>query len=197
MHNFTGALSRLLVVLILAAMPAVTQASQRIITGCDKGAREAHTQSFPQEALGQTPNKILNWEIGLARGVYSIRIASWHDFTPLIYIKNRQGKYVGSGVNTSTTRKRSPKNGKYYYEKVFTANHNNDVWNNFWLLQIKPKNQNINQKIQVAIVHKQCPKSTGTGCHCPPGTYEDKNMTWGQSKCIDRRTGREVPMICN
>lgn len=160
MHSFTGALSRLLVVLILAAMPAVAQASQRIITGCDKGAREAHTQSFPQEALGQIPNKILNWEIGLARGVYSIRIASWHDFTPLIYIKNRQGKYVGSGVNTSTTRKRSPKNGKYYYEKVFTANHNNDVWNNFWLLQIKPK-------IKTSIKRSRWPSSTSNAQRAP------------------------------
>lgn len=182
---------------LLVALPTYAEAKQRIITGCDPGAREKHVQDYPRETLGAVPNRILNWEISLARGVYTIRIASWNNFVPLIYIKNRAGKYVGAGINTSTARKISPRTGRPYYEKVFTANHNNDVWNNFWLLQIKPVQQNINQKVEVAIVHKSCPKQKQTRCHCPPGSYENKNMTWGQSECIDRKTGKVVPMICN
>lgn len=119
------------------------------------------------------------------------------DFIPLIYTKIK-GRYKYAGINQKTSY-RTGKNNRVYYFMSFTANHAQSMGQNWWLLQIKPKphNQNRNHKIMVSIRHDSCDKKKRRNCHCPPGSYEDTNMTFGQSRCIDRRTRREVPMICD
>lgn len=119
--------------LLFIASPLVAVASQRIITGCKQGAVEKHVQEFPLQALGAVPNKILNWEVALARGSHKIRIASWHNFVPKIYTKSRNGGYRHAGINTATESRKSS-NGRTFYMKEFSVTHNSDVWRNFWLL---------------------------------------------------------------
>ncbi|MBW1789101.1 MAG: hypothetical protein JRK53_21220 [Deltaproteobacteria bacterium] len=136
---------------------ADAKATRRIITGCDEGVVEKDDQSFPQQALGQPPDRIVNWEVGLNDGIYAIRITSWLDFTPYVY-KMSGGKYKWAGLRQATKRLKA-RNGKYFYAFDFTANHMNSRGVNMWLLQMKPRDQYQQQKMRLIIRHKRCTKS--------------------------------------
>jgi len=154
------------------------KATRRIITGCDEGVVEKDDQSFPQQALGQPPDRIVNWEVGLNDGIYAIRITSWLDFTPYVY-KMSGGKYKWAGLRQATKRLKA-RNGKYFYAFDFTANHMNSRGVNMWLLQMKPKDQYQQQKMRLIIRHKRCTKSPPPKKHnCPPGYHWDPNYNSG------------------
>ena len=154
------------------------KASGRIITGCDEGVVEKHDQQFPQQSLGNPPDRIVNWEVGLNDGIYAVRITSWYDFEPFVY-RMRGGKYQWAGFQRATKRIQS-RNGRYFYAFDFTANHMNSRGVNMWLLQMKPKAQYQTQTMRLLIKHKQCPKTTPPPRNpCPPGYHWDPNYNAG------------------
>lgn len=176
---------------------------QRIITGCDAGKIERHFLSFPREALGNAQSRALVWDVALAKGSYKIYITSGYNFTPIIFLKQRNdGKYMLAGINRSVRQKRSSSSNRIYYQKAFKVSHATAVWNNHWRIVAEPKRnvQNTSHKIKLTIKHVSCPRTSSSGggnnC-CPPGsTLSTGGSTWGlgSQRCV-RPDGSTAPFV--
>jgi hypothetical protein len=142
--------------------------------------------------LGYVPDRILNWEVALAKGRYNIVVTSPFDFIPFIYTKIK-GQYKFAGISQKT-KYRTGKDRRFYYYMNFTANHAQSMGQNWWLLQIKPKphNQNRPHQIMVSIHHQSC-DNKGRHCYCPPGSKD--HGVFGNLRCVTF-DGREVKPIC-
>ncbi len=188
------------ILLLSLSMNAEAQ-KQRIITGCDAGKVNRHFQTFPNDALGNANDRALVWDVAFAKGSYKVYITSLYEFTPIIFIKQRNdGKYMLSGINRSIQQKRSTSSNTVYYQKEFSVRHATAVWNNHWRIVAAPTRsyQNTRHKIKLTIRHVGCPSSGSSGPRqcCPPGSTLSTGSAWGlgTQRCV-RPNGTTAPFV--
>ena len=149
---------------------------------CAKGVMKHYDRNFPNEAIGNHPGRVANWELDFQKGIYKIRIASRLKFIPYIY-KQLNNKWRHTGF-TYDIKQQKDKNGRLFYYYDFTADHVNDPYpNRKWLVQIKPspKDQNTTHTIRLITNPKSCKADDAAkGCSC---TVKPGNMSGASKFC--------------
>lgn len=158
--------------------------TSRSVTGCNEGMVYTDDKQFPQESLGNIPDRIANYEMVFQKGSYAIRISSRFEFIPYIY-KMINGKYQWAGLPTRVSFQNDRSGAAFFYYD-FKANHLTDALSNSWLLQIKPvpEAQTVPHRIRVITKVLRCPRvePDRPQLPCPPGECGEAS-TFGTSNC--------------